>query len=197
MARYEPLPRPGLRAIGIWCVLAAAISVVSLAGSHHVHAQAQPTETQILELLKKKHLLRCPTSPSETGCGKTSISPLETDVFDVFFDPGSAALDRHARAILVALAAELNKSQNPGRTFLIGGHTDATGSEAYNQLLSERRAAAVKRFLVACCGVDRTMLATAGFGKQLPKNMADPYADDNRRVNINALSAIHQRESER
>lgn len=70
----------------------------------------------------------------------------KTDVFDVFFDPSSATLDRHARAILVALAAELNKPENAGRTFLIGGHTDATGSEAYNQLLSERRAAAVKRF---------------------------------------------------
>ena len=197
MARYEPLPGRGLRPTGMRCFLVAVISVVSLVGSHHVHAQAQPTEAQILELLKKKHLLRCPTSPSETRCGETSTSPFETDVFDVFFDPGSAALDRHARAILVALAAELNKSQNPDRRFLIGGHTDATGSEAHNQRLSERRAAAAKRFLVACCGVDRTMLATAGFGKQLPKNMADPYADDNRRVNINALSAIHQRESER
>ena len=195
MARYQPLPGRGLRPIGRWCIRVAVISVLSLAGSHHVHAQE--TEAHILELLKKKHLMRCPTSPSENGCGETSTSPFETDVFDVFFDPGSAALDRHARAILVALAAELNKSQNPDRRFLIGGHTDATGSEAYNQLLSERRAAAVKRFLVACCEVDRSMLATAGFGKQMPKNMADPYADENRRVNINALSAIHKQGSER
>ena len=188
---------PRLRVKRIGHLVTVAIALATFTGSHHVHAQAQPTDAQILELLKKKHLMRCPTRPSETGCGETSTSPFETDVFDVFFDPGSAALDRHARAILVALAAELNKSQNPDRRFLIGGHTDATGSEAYNQRLSERRAAAAKRFLVACCGVDRTMLATAGFGKQLPKNMADPYADDNRRVNINALSAIHQRESER
>ena len=197
MARYEPLPGRALGPIGIWCVLAAVISFVSLAGSHHVHAQAQPTDAQILELLKKKHLMRCPTSPSEKGCGETSTSPFETDVFDVFFDSGSAALDRQARAILVALAAELNKSQNAGRIFLIAGHADANGSDAYNQDLSEQRADAVKRFLVACCGVDRSMLATAGFGKQLPKNMADPYAEENRRVNINALSAIHKRETGR
>lgn len=199
VARYESLPGRGLRPTGMRCFLVAVISAASLVGSHHVHAQPQPqpTEAQILELLKKKHLMRCPTSPSANGCGETSTSPLETDVFDVFFDPGSAALDRQARAILVALAAALNKPENASRTFLIGGHTDATGSEAYNQLLSERRAAAVKHFLVACCGVDGSMLATAGFGVQLPKNVADPYADQNRRVDINALSGIHKRESER
>jgi outer membrane protein OmpA-like peptidoglycan-associated protein len=178
-------------------VLAAVISVGLLAGSHLVHAQAQPTEAQILEMLKQKRLMRCPTGPSETGCAGTSTTPLETDVFDVFFDAGSAALDRQARAILVSLAAELNKPQNAGRIFLIAGHADANGGDAYNQDLSERRAAAVKRFLVACCGVDGSMLATAGFGKQLPKNMTDPNADENRRVNINALSAIHKPESER
>ena len=197
MASYKPLPRRGLRATGIWSFLVAVICVVSLAETRHVSAQARPTEAQILELLKKKNLMRCPTNGSETGCGGTSTAPLETGAFDVFFDSGSVVLDRRARTILVALAARLSRPENAGRAFLIGGHTDATGSEAYNQRLSARRAEAVRRFLVACCGVDRTKLATAGFGKQLPKKMADPYADENRRVNINALSAIHNRESER
>lgn len=74
MARY-PLPERGLRPIAMRCFLAALISVVSLVGSHQ--ARAQPTEAQILELLKKKHLMRCPNSPSETGCGETSTSPFE------------------------------------------------------------------------------------------------------------------------
>jgi outer membrane protein OmpA-like peptidoglycan-associated protein len=106
--------------------MACVIALATFTSIQAVQAQTQPTEVQILELLKKKHLMRCPTRPSGNGCGETSTSPFETDVFDVFFDPGSAALDPHARAILVALAAELNKSQNPDRRFLIGGHTDAT-----------------------------------------------------------------------
>jgi outer membrane protein OmpA-like peptidoglycan-associated protein len=181
MTHYESLSRRGLH------VLAAIISVVSLAGSHHVHAQAQPTETEILQSLMKQRLMRCPLGASKASCGDPSRSPFEADVFDVFFEYGSAALGRQAGAILVALAAELNKPENAGRTFLIGGHTDAAGGEFHNQLLSERRAAAVKRFLVECCAVDGSKLVTAGFGKQLLKNAPDPYANENRRVNITVL----------
>jgi outer membrane protein OmpA-like peptidoglycan-associated protein len=197
MARYEPLRGRGLRPTRLWFVLAAVVSFVLLAGSHHVHAQVQPTETEILQSLMKQRLMRCPVGASKASCGDPSRSPFELDVFDVFFDYGSAALDRQAGAILVALAAELNKSENASRTFLIGGHADAAGGEFRNQVLSERRAKMVKRFLVERCGVDGSKLLTAGFGKQLPKNMADPYAEENRRVDINALSAIHERESER
>lgn len=192
MARNEPLPRPGLRPLRLWFVLAAVVaSFVSLAGAYPVHAQEQATETEILQSLMKERLMRCPVGASKASCGDLSRSPFELDVFDVFFDYGSAALDRPAGAILVALGAELNKPENAGRTFLIGGHTDAAGSEFRNRLLSERRATAVKRFLVERCGVDGSKLLTAGFGKRLPKNAPDPYADENRRVNITMLPMRH------
>jgi hypothetical protein len=154
MARYEPLPRPGLRPLKLWFVLAGMISFVSLAASYDVHAQIQPNETEILQSLTKERLMRCPVGASKASCGDPSRSPFDVEVFDVFFDYGSAALDRQAGAILVALAAELNKPEHAGRTFLIGGHTDAAGGKFRNQLLSERRATAVKRFLVERRGVD-------------------------------------------
>ena len=184
MASYEPLPGRGLRSIGIWCVLVAVIFLVWLSGMHHVSAQAQPTDTQILELLKKKRSMRCPTNPSEGGCGGTSTSPVEAEIVDIFFDFGSAVLDRRAHASLSALAAGLNRPERAGRRFLIGGHADAMGSKAYNQRLSERRAEAVKRVLVQEFRLPAETLVAVGYGKTRLKNSANPFAPENRRVRI-------------
>jgi len=56
------------------------------------------------------------------------------------------------------------------------GHTDAKGGDAYNQILSERRAAAVKEHLVRTFGIAPDRLVSYGRGKSLLKNTADPFA---------------------
>jgi outer membrane protein OmpA-like peptidoglycan-associated protein len=75
----------------------------------------------------------------------------------------------------------------PGVHILVEGHTDATGSDAYNMLLSFRRAEAVKEYLVAH-GVAPERLHVAGMGRSMPLNAKDPYAADNRRVQFRPLS---------
>lgn len=67
----------------------------------------------------------------------------------------------------------------------IYGHTDSTGSDAYNQGLSERRAQSVADYLVAR-GVDRVRLATRGFGESQPiaDNSTDAGRAANRRVEL-------------
>lgn len=67
----------------------------------------------------------------------------------------------------------------------IYGHTDATGSDAYNQRLSEQRAAAVSAYLAAH-GVNAARLATTGFGKAQPiaSNDTPEGQAANRRVEI-------------
>ena len=67
---------------------------------------------------------------------------------------------------------------------LLSGHADAYGGQEYNQGLSERRAEVVKRYLVENFNIPAENLSTAGFGKRVPKNKADPYAPENRRVQI-------------
>ena len=47
---------------------------------------------------------------------------------------------------------------------IVEGHTDRIGSDSYNQALSERRAAAVKAFLLEK-GIDETRIGTVGFGE--------------------------------
>jgi outer membrane protein OmpA-like peptidoglycan-associated protein len=67
---------------------------------------------------------------------------------------------------------------------MLGGHTDAKGTDEYNQKLSERRAETVKRFLVDSYKISPDLLVTSGYGKTGLKNSADPYAAENRRVEI-------------
>jgi outer membrane protein OmpA-like peptidoglycan-associated protein len=64
---------------------------------------------------------------------------------------------------------------------VVEGHTDASGSDAYNQVLSERRAGSVKAYLVKTWHVEPQRLEVEGKGKSEPL-VADPYAPENRRV---------------
>ena len=65
------------------------------------------------------------------------------------------------------------------------GHTDSTGSDAYNQTLSERRASAVADYL-SIRGVQSVRLATRGYGESQPKasNLDPAGRSANRRVEI-------------
>ena len=71
-----------------------------------------------------------------------------------------------------------------GSTFIVAGHTDAAGGDAYNQDLSERRADSIKRYLVDKFGVPGTDLVTVGYGKTKLKDPANPLAEVNRRVQV-------------
>jgi outer membrane protein OmpA-like peptidoglycan-associated protein len=84
---------------------------------------------------------------------------------------------------LIALADALRNPRLGSSRFLVAGHTDAKGSDDYNQTLSERRASAVKDFL-ARSGVDDSGLQTVGFGKRRLLDTASPESARNRRVEV-------------
>jgi outer membrane protein OmpA-like peptidoglycan-associated protein len=65
---------------------------------------------------------------------------------------------------------------------VIEGHTDAVGGEQYNDELSQRRAQAVRRYLVATHGIESGRLDAVGFGKHQPLPGRNPLAGENRRV---------------
>jgi outer membrane protein OmpA-like peptidoglycan-associated protein len=80
------------------------------------------------------------------------------------------------------LGNALNQDLKDEKMFLIEGHTDRTGSRAYNDELSKRRADAVKDYLVKDMGVSADRLRTEGKGFSEPANPKQPYAAGNRRV---------------
>ena len=83
-----------------------------------------------------------------------------------------------------ALGKALSNPDLKGSTFVVAGHTDAVGSESYNQELSERRADAIKRYLVDKFGIAGTDLVTVGYGKSKLKDQSAPTAGVNRRVQV-------------
>ena len=83
-----------------------------------------------------------------------------------------------------ALGRALTNADLKGSTFVVAGHTDAAGGEGYNQDLSERRADAIKRYLVDKYGITGTDLVTVGYGKSKLKDPSQPMAEVNRRVQV-------------
>ena len=101
----------------------------------------------------------------------------------ILFDINSAALKPQAQSMLAQSADVMIRY--PDSDLLVKGHTDSTGSEAYNEELSERRARSVRNFLIAK-GVSAQRITAIGFGKTMPVASNDTVEGraQNRRVEI-------------
>lgn len=102
---------------------------------------------------------------------------------DVLFEVGKAELRSSAQRTITDLAAFMR--QNPERSVEVTGFTDSTGSVELNQELSENRAEAVRRALVAQ-GINPQRIVTRGLGPALPvaSNNTSGGRQQNRRVEI-------------
>ena len=100
------------------------------------------------------------------------------------FASGSAVIGPESRFLLESLAATLRRC--PGNSVIVEGHTDSDGPEAFNEVLSTRRADAVYRRLVSL-GVESTRLQAVGYGASRPLVAGDdPEAKrQNRRIELN------------
>ena len=125
----------------------------------------------------------CVGTEGECGGAAPSTNPVRPpDAFDlvITFDYNSDILRKEARENLDEFSKALKDPQLATSAFFVDGHTDAKGTDAYNMTLSERRAAAVVRYL-ADKGIDVSKLESRGFGKSKPR-AADPFDASNRRV---------------
>lgn len=109
--------------------------------------------------------------------------PAAVDLY-ISFGINSANLSPDGRATLDTLGSALKDKKLENYTFLVGGHTDAKGSPQLNMRLSERRAAAVRNYLVAKYRIQPTRLAVRGFGSTQLLDAAKPDDPVNRRVQI-------------
>jgi outer membrane protein OmpA-like peptidoglycan-associated protein len=110
------------------------------------------------------------------------------DTANVYFDTGKAALSATAQAELCATAAKAESMSNA--LMLVVGYTDSTGSQEFNQTLSEKRAGAVINYLQQQCHwkpyrmLTPTGMATAD---PLASNDTEEGRRQNRRVSVNIL----------
>lgn len=98
----------------------------------------------------------------------------------------SAALDDAQKPKLQTLCNVMRTADI--QLFRIIGHTDASGSDDYNERLSRLRAEEVQRFFVNDCGIAANRLEAVGLGERFLLEDYGPDSDQNRRVEFQALS---------
>ena len=103
---------------------------------------------------------------------------------EINFEYNSDRISSTALQQVTALGQALSSPELKGSTFVLAGHTDAKGGDAFNQGLSERRADTVRRFLKEKFNIDDGKLVTVGYGRTQLKNTSNPAAAENRRVQV-------------
>ena len=116
----------------------------------------------------------------------------ENDFIDmrVHFEFDSDTLTPEAHEPLDELAEAINSNALADYRFRLEGHTDALGSDEYNQDLSDRRAASVSNYLTNVHGIDTGRLESIGFGESQLAAQDDPTSGLNRRVRVVKLGRI-------
>lgn len=190
-----------------------SFSVVSgLCPSALGQSSVPPDSTELIDALKRKGKTRGLTlsTPAEVERAKkrkkiietlrrkgtrglsvedrTSLPELVNDRpsvdLEIYFDYNSAAITSKAKPTLSSLGTALRAKELKGQSFLLAGHTDAKGGGEYNQNLSERRALAVKNYLMEKFNVSDFELVSIGYGEDQLKVPDQPNAALNRRVQV-------------
>lgn len=114
---------------------------------------------------------------------RDTVRGLVVNIGDVLFDTGKYTLRPPAREALAKLSGIV--LAYPGLKLQVEGHTDSTGTAAFNQKLSEQRAMTVRDYLVQQ-GVDMNSVTAAGLGQDMPiaDNSTAAGRQKNRRVEI-------------
>ena len=103
---------------------------------------------------------------------------------EINFDYNSAEISKASLPAAQELGKALSNPSLKGSTFVVAGHTDGIGSDAFNQDLSERRADTIRNFLVQKFGINGSDLVTVGYGKTKLKDAQNPSDPINRRVQV-------------
>ena len=103
---------------------------------------------------------------------------------EINFDYNSAEISKASLQAAQELGKALSNPSLRGSTFVVAGHTDGIGGDAFNQDLSERRADTIKNYLMQKVGIDGSDLVTVGYGKTKLKDAQNPADSINRRVQV-------------
>jgi outer membrane protein OmpA-like peptidoglycan-associated protein len=186
-------PRAGRRCAVIGLLVSAGLWLSGQAGAKSVTVlQLQaPVEAFAGQVLS----LTLPVETTGSAVEGFGIQETATEIHvalpaDILFDFDKADI-RPSAAQALHQAADLIRSRATGPVH-VDGHSDAKGLAAYNQRLSERRAASVRLWLIQKEGLRSVTFLTAGFGASRPvaPNTAPDGADDpagrqrNRRVEL-------------
>jgi outer membrane protein OmpA-like peptidoglycan-associated protein len=155
---------------------------LSMAPPEQDEPAASPTQLKFLQSIRSRSARSLSSAEREEIADIAKAKP-NIDL-EITFDYNSANISQKSQGSVQALGRALTNPDLKGSTFVVAGHTDAAGSDAYNQDLSERRAESIKRYLVEKFGIAGADLVTVGYGKSKLKDPNQPLAEVNRRVQV-------------
>lgn len=154
----------------------------SLSAGAQANPAASAKETSFLDTVRNRQTRSLSSGErqeiAEIAADKAKIN------LQIHFDYNSAEIAKDSVQAVQELGKALSDTSMTGSTFVLAGHTDAIGSDAYNQDLSERRADTIKKYLVEQYGLNGAHLVTVGYGKTRPMDPSAPMDPANRRVQI-------------
>jgi outer membrane protein OmpA-like peptidoglycan-associated protein len=151
-------------------------------GPQQVDPAASAAEGQFVEKIRGRRTRSLSISEREEIAAIAKDKP-KIDL-EITFDYNSAEISAKSMPSVQALGRALSDSDLKGSTFVLAGHTDAAGTESYNQDLSERRADSIKRYLIDKYGINGADLVTVGYGRSKLKDPDQPMSEANRRVQV-------------
>lgn len=153
--------------------LLAGFGMASLAAQTTNSSRRRTVITEDATASQLRQIVAVPLQPGQEA---SLVAPLR-------FELGSAELTGTAESLLGRLAEVLAEDSQTSAKYLIEGHTDSSGSAAFNQGLSERRARSVYDYLVLRA-VPIERLQARGYGESRPLPGLAPADGRNRRVEI-------------
>jgi outer membrane protein OmpA-like peptidoglycan-associated protein len=153
-----------------------------LSAGPQVDPAVQAKESTFLNTVRNRSTRSLSTGEREQIAELAATKP-KIDL-EIQFDYNSADIAKTSVPSVQALGKALSDPSLKGSTFVVAGHTDAVGTEGYNQGLSERRADTIKKYLVQNYGLTGTDLVTVGYGKTKLKDTANGADPINRRVQV-------------
>ncbi len=171
------------------CMYVVAVQAEEYGGKVVDFRGSEPTVKQLIEAL------RSPPPPKYTFRSITvARDKAQTNkvLLSIPFEFNSAKLTPQAQKSLEILAEALGSEELLADRFEIVGHTDGKGTVYYNQILSTKRAFAVKNYLQNGDRINEDRLIPIGKGEFELINREQPFAAENRRVEIVNIGAVRK-----
>ncbi len=144
-------------------------------------AEADKAEAEKIEAEK---VAKMTTAKANINACQTKLNSAMTNK-TILFETNKANIKDSSFSLLKTMAAVIIEcsSKLPNARILVGGHTDSKGSDTYNLKLSQRRADAVKKYLIGI-GVSASIISSKGYGESQPvsSNDTEEGRSQNRRI---------------
>lgn len=171
--------RPVPKGLGVHQGLPTLGAIPDANENPNLHRMSLPSQAAAPAQVNRKNR----AAAAATSHGQPSPEQRAAITFNTIqFSFGSAELTPGSSETLRNLGNALNHQLKDEKSFIIEGHTDRTGTRAYNDELSRQRADAVKNYLVREMAVSADRLQAVGKGFSEPVDSRNPYAAENRRV---------------